>query len=71
MANTQESYNISTNSTTELLVNFLIPDSEYYFAVTAQTVIGIGPFSGAIIQQTKPSKYNISDTSPYPSLCNN
>ena len=63
MANTQESYNISTNSTTELLVDSLTPDSEYIFAVAAQTAIGIGPFSGAIIQQTKPSKYNLSDTS--------
>ena len=70
MANTQESYNISTSNTTELSVDSLTPDSEYVFAVAAQTVIGIGPFSGAITQQTKPSKYNTSDTivaSPYPS----
>ena len=65
MANNQESYNLTSN-TTELLVDSLTPDSEYIFAVAAQTMIGIGPFSGEITQQTKPSKYNISDTSPDP-----
>ena len=69
MANTQESYNILTSNTRELLVDSLTPDSEYIFAVAAQTVIGIGPFSGTITQQTKPSKYNFFDTSPDPSLC--
>ena len=58
MANTQESYNLKSN-TTELLVDSLTPDSEYIFAVAAQTVIGIGPFSATITQQTKPSEHNL------------
>ena len=58
MANTQESYNLTSN-TAELLVDSLTPDNEYIFAVAAQTVIGIGPFSATITQQTKPSEHNL------------